>query len=264
MYESAHARRHIPGSGYGLAAMGKDPSETLHTPKVSLSGTLALDNLYPVSYFSYIGASSCRSLRSLPRSLETMSDLTLPSSLLSRLRSDESSLYSDLATSPLSSSISSAKTLATRKLLAATPEAIDTTLLVMRCGADKERLAAASLILAKSPATAENSSSSEASLPPALLATLSLALSSLASAFSSLVPPSASPDALRAPPDSSPATDVSVTIEEDPVKSEPLPILNLPSPSPSHELTSSGVVSKKEKPAPEPKAKAPAKKRKAK
>lgn len=192
-----------------------------------------------------------------------MSDLTLPSSLLSRLRSDESSLYSDLATSPLSSSISSAKTLATRKLLAATPEAIDTTLLVMRCGADKERLAAASLILAKSPATAENSSSSEASLPPALLATLSSALSSLASAFSSLVPQaeSASSDALRAPLDSSPATDVSVTIEEDPVKSEPLPILNLPSPSPSHELTSSGVVSKKK-----PSSKAPAspKKRKAK
>ena len=191
-----------------------------------------------------------------------MSDLALPPSLLSRLRSDENSLYSDLASSPLSSSISSAKTLATRKLLAATPEAIDTTVLVMRCGADKERLAAASLILSKSPATADASTSSEASLPPALLATLSSALASLASAFASLSPsqsPSQSTDELRSPSEIL-APEIITTILEDPVKSEPLPILNLPDPVPSHELTSTGIK-KKAKAAPAEAPKKPSKRK---
>lgn len=195
-----------------------------------------------------------------------MSDSSLPPALLSRLRSDELSAASDLASSPLSSALSSSRSLATRSLLAHTPEAIQTTVSVLRSGSDKDRLAAATLILSKSPATSSDLSTSEASLPPALLSTLASALSSLASAFSNLTEPnltesnlikskpsspssspssSSSPDALRA--NSSNVIDAVVSIspsQEDPVKSDPLPILNLPSVNSNAEMTSSGLVRK--------------------
>lgn len=180
-----------------------------------------------------------------------MSDIALPPSLLTRLRSDENALYSDLSSSSLSTSLAAARSLATRKLLASTPEAIDRTLTIMRTADPKNQLAAASLILSKSPATSDPaSSSSESSLPPALLATLSAALASLSSAFSNLTQAELKPPgSLRSQPAPTLASDISTTIlEEAPVKSEPLPILNLPSASPQAELTASGVVPKPKKP----------------
>lgn len=185
--------------------------------------------------------------------------LPLPPSLLTRLRSDELSLSSSLSSNSLPDSISSAKTLATRKLLLLTPLALDTTESVMRSSSPKDQLAAASLILSKSPATSQDLSSSDRSLPAELLATLSSALSSLSNAFSNLTsqrepspssssssssPSSSSPSA----PSANPAQDVSITILKEPVmESSPLPIANLPEPDPSLELSSSGLTKKKKK-----------------
>lgn len=183
--------------------------------------------------------------------------LPLPPSLLTRLRSDETSLASALASGSDSASLSSARSLASRRLLLLTPKALDAVESVLDTADPKNRLAAATLVLSKSPATSTDLAPGTQSLPDAVLKTLSSALLSLASAFNtSLQTVQASPAPLQ--PQSVDIVDVEPLPEEPHVTSEPLPILNLPDPDPSSEMTSSGM---KTRPSSSPSPKKPASKK---
>lgn len=103
-------------------------------------------------------------------------------SLLLRLEEDEATLSSSLSSAPSSSSIPLARDLATRKILAATPSAIDTLVEVSRSGDDKSRVAAASKLLSYSSAVDNVQNGMTATLPAEALTSIVSALSSFARA----------------------------------------------------------------------------------
>lgn len=91
----------------------------------------------------------------------------LPSSLVERLRKDEVQANQLLTTGLLEEAVQTVKTSADRKLLSLTSKAVDTLEEVMDTSAPKERIAAATAILDRSPATKQNAlaGQSEASIP---------------------------------------------------------------------------------------------------
>ena len=161
----------------------------------------------------------------------------------------------------LVSSLSSARSLASRRLLLLTPKALDTIDRVLDSSDAKNSLAAATLVLSKSPATSTDLAPGTQSLPDAVLKTLSSALLSLASAFNtSLQNPiqaSSAPPSPPLQPQSVDIVDVEPLPEEPHVTSDPLPILNLPDPDPSSEMTSSGIQTKPSSSAKKPASKKP-------
>ena len=111
-----------------------------------------------------------------------------PASLLAKLAADTDSLHSSLSSGAAVSSTAPTRDLATRKLLASTPEAIDTLRNLMNTGDDKVRLGAASKLLDKSPAVDQTPTAAVAALPPEALSSILETLSSFAKAALSFAP----------------------------------------------------------------------------
>ena len=107
-----------------------------------------------------------------------------PASLLEKLSKDASSLDLELSRdNEASASIPIAKDLARRRLLAATPRAIQTLETLMESGEEKVKLGAASKILDKSPATeTEMGSAGSGAIPAEAMASLISSLSTFAQA----------------------------------------------------------------------------------
>jgi len=110
--------------------------------------------------------------------------LPYPASLLEKLSKDTSSLDLELSRdNEASASIPIAKDIARRRLLAATPRAIQTLETLMESGEEKVKLGAASKILDKSPATeTEMSSAGSGAIPAEAMASLISSLSTFAQA----------------------------------------------------------------------------------
>lgn len=195
-----------------------------------------------------------------------MSDV-LPPALLARLRSDALSFSESAASSSLSDATSSGRGYASRKLLSLTPKALSTVDRVMSSQNDKDALAAASLVLSKSPATRDESTLlGDSALSSSLVAALSSSLQSFASAFAALAPSSpphpvdvdasavyvrplepASAGSVEVDMESSkerlsPESGFTLDTEGDPVNTEPLPLASLPPASGKNQLTSAGLV----------------------
>lgn len=107
-----------------------------------------------------------------------------PASLLEKLSKDTDNLDLELSREvEASASIPAAKDLARRRLLAATPRAIQTLETLMESGEEKVKLGAASKILDKSPATeTEMGSAGSGSIPAEAMASLISSLSTFAQA----------------------------------------------------------------------------------
>jgi hypothetical protein len=122
-----------------------------------------------------------------------------PASLIQRIQSDTDDALDKLAQpEPPSLSVPTIRELSHRKLLAATPEAIDTITSVMRTGSKKDRLEAGKVILAKSPATEETMTIGGESLPSEILKPLMDVFAGFAKAALSNLPPAPIPEAPEA------------------------------------------------------------------
>jgi hypothetical protein len=110
-----------------------------------------------------------------------------PPSLIDRIQQDQEEALTALALpEPPSLSVPAIRELSHRKLLAATPDAIDTITKVMRTGSKKDRLEASKTILDRSPATEQTVSIGGESLPSEILKPLMDVFASFARA--ALVP----------------------------------------------------------------------------
>jgi hypothetical protein len=189
-----------------------------------------------------------------------MSD-ALPPALLSRLRSDAASFCEANSSSSLSDATQSGRSYSSRRLLALTPKALSTVDRVMSSQNDKDALAAASLVLAKSPATRDEISlGSDSSLSSSLVSALAASLSSFASAFAAFAPKPVD-YAVSAVP-SEPPLDATFTYsasrgsaevdavgigfnldtEDDPVNTEALSLDTMPPASGATQLTAHGLM----------------------
>lgn len=134
--------------------------------------------------------------------------MSLPDKLVESLRKQQSEAERFLIDNSSEQSLDQIKELADKKFLSLTGKAIDTAEEVMDYGAPKERLAAASLILDKSPATREEQvieSSGEGAIP---MEAFKLLIEGMGKMFNRSLEQQAPSPILRALPD---------PVEEEPV-----------------------------------------------